>query len=51
LYRLIDLVRSYLGWAGAIVFLVFAGGLVYLYRRMVTRLEANLESRAESTDA
>jgi membrane protein DedA with SNARE-associated domain len=47
----LNLVRSYLGWAGAIVFIVVAGGLVYFDRRMVQRLEASLESRAESTDA
>jgi membrane protein DedA with SNARE-associated domain len=41
----LNLVRSYLGWVGAIVFVVFVGGLAYSYRRMVKRLEANLESR------
>jgi membrane protein DedA with SNARE-associated domain len=47
----LDLVRSYLGWGGAIAFVVFAGGLIYSYRRMVKRLEASFEARTESTDA
>ena len=36
----LEIVRSALGWAGVAILVVFAGGLVFTYRRMTKRLAA-----------
>jgi membrane protein DedA with SNARE-associated domain len=46
----LDLAKKYLGWGGAVIFVVFVALLVTTYRRMVKRLESAVESRASAED-
>jgi membrane protein DedA with SNARE-associated domain len=41
----LELVRSALGWGGAVIFILFIGALYLTYRRMIKRLEHEVEAR------
>jgi len=47
----LEVAKRYLGWGGAIVFIVFVSVIVITYRRMVNRLESTLESRTSDENA
>jgi membrane protein DedA with SNARE-associated domain len=46
----LEVARKYLGWGGAVVFVLFVVVIVTTYRRMTKRLESTLESRTVSGD-
>lgn len=46
----LELVRSYLGWGGAVVFVLFVLGLYWTYRRTLTRLEEGIAARTRAAD-
>ena len=46
----LEVARRYLGWGGAVVFVLFIAVLAITYRRMAKRFEASLESRTTSAD-
>ena len=43
----LQVAKRYLGWAGAVVFVLFVVLFVTTYRRMVKRLESTLEARTD----
>jgi len=43
----LDAVRSALGWAGAVIFVIFLGGLYWSYRRMVARIAVRADRAGE----
>lgn len=46
----LELVRSYLGWVGAVLFVVFVAGLYWTYRRTLRRLEEDIAARSRLAD-
>jgi membrane protein DedA with SNARE-associated domain len=46
----LDLAKQYLGWGGAVIFVVFVALVVTTYRRVGKRLESTIESRASAED-
>jgi len=47
----LDLAKQYLGWGGAVVFVVFLALIVTTYRRVGKRLESTIEARTTADDA